>query len=78
MLIPYTVSDGNGGSDSAVITVTVETAPLAANPDIYVSNPNEVLVLNLLGNDVGSGVLSIDSINGVALTPGVAQSIPVS
>ncbi|SJM93251.1 hypothetical protein CRENPOLYSF2_3180006 [Crenothrix polyspora] len=41
---------------------------------------DSVTPLNLLGNDidVDSDVLMVKSINGVDLTPGVAQSIPVS
>jgi glycerol uptake facilitator-like aquaporin len=78
VVIPYTISDGNGGTDTAVITVTVETAPLAANPDLYTSNPNQNIDLNILANDVSSWTITITDINGVTLTPGVAQTIPVS
>ena len=77
-MIPYTISDGNGGTDTAIITVTVETAPLAANPDLYTSNPNQNIDLNILANDVASGTFTITDINGVTLTPGTAQTIPVS
>jgi hypothetical protein len=76
--IPYTISDGHGGTSSSVITITVETSPLAANPDSYVTSPNITIPLNILSNDVGSGTLAITSINGTPITSGTAQSIPVS
>jgi hypothetical protein len=78
VVVPYTISDGQGGTDTTTITISVETAPLAANPDLYVAEPNATIPLNLLGNDVGSGTLTITSINGIAITSGTAQSIPVS
>lgn len=64
---PYTISDSNGGTTTSTITVVVETAPLAANPDSYVVNPNTTIPLNLLSNDVGSGTLAITSINGTPI-----------
>jgi len=73
---PYTVSDGNGGTDTAQVTVTVQTGTLAANTDSYVSEPGVPVVLDLLGNDVGTG-LTVTSINGVTITTGTAQTITV-
>lgn len=80
VVIPYTVSDGNGGTDSAVITVTVSSDPIAANDDNYTTPSNIPVVLDLLNNDSSplGDDLHITSINGVVLTPGVAQSIAVT
>uniref|UniRef100_UPI003D0AA77C tandem-95 repeat protein n=1 Tax=Shewanella sp. TaxID=50422 RepID=UPI003D0AA77C len=74
----YTVSDGNGGKDTAIVSITVNPVD-----DIAVANDDSFSVmedqtsdaLDLLGNDIGEG-LTIKSINGVQLTGG-EQSIAV-
>ena len=56
----------------------ITNTPPVANPDTY-AMPTGPLPMNLLVNDSDpdGDTLQITSINGVALTPGVAQSIPV-
>ncbi len=54
----YTVSDGLGGSDSAMVTITIHGlngAPVAGD-DTYVANEDEILVV-----PVGTGLLSNDT-----------------
>ncbi|QSX36940.1 retention module-containing protein [Shewanella sedimentimangrovi] len=74
----YTVADGNGGTDTATVSITVNPVD-----DIAIANDDSFSVmedqtsdaLDLLGNDIGEG-LTIKSINGVLLTGG-EQSIAV-
>ncbi|MDY7228677.1 Ig-like domain-containing protein [Hyalangium rubrum] len=50
----YTVSDGNGGSDTAQVTVTVRPvndAPTANDDSFSVAEDSVATVLNVLGND---------------------------
>lgn len=77
---PYTISDGNGGTDTAQLVITITSNPIAANDDSYTTPSGTPVVLNPLLNDVSplGDDVTITSINGVPLTPGTAQSIPVS
>jgi hypothetical protein len=78
LTIPYTISDGHGGTSSSTITIAIETNSIAANNDYYTTTWI-ISPLNLLANDVSStGTLVITSINGVDLISGTAQTIPVS
>ncbi|RYE21208.1 MAG: T9SS type A sorting domain-containing protein, partial [Sphingobacteriales bacterium] len=78
---PYTISDGNGGTSTAkeTITVTPANAPPVAVDDVYVMVKNAGKILLPLPNDADpeGDPLTITHINGVALTPGIAQSIAV-
>ncbi len=52
--LSYTISDGNGGTDSADVTVTVDPvndAPIAVD-DIETTDEDVPVVVDLLGNDV--------------------------
>ncbi|WP_375138936.1 Ig-like domain-containing protein [Azohydromonas caseinilytica] len=77
----YVVSDGTAtDTGTATITVTpVNDAPVAGDDSFSVVEDSTGNVLNLLGNDTDAdgNTLSIQSIGGVALTPGIAQTIPV-
>lgn len=57
----------------------ITNTPPIANPDTY-PMPNGPFILDLLGNDSDpdGDVLQVTSINGLAVTPGIAQSIPVT
>ena len=77
----YTATDGQGGVANATITINitpVNDPPVAVN-DSYTTAEDTAVALDLLANDSDvdnlASELSIKSINGVALTPGVAQSI---
>lgn len=75
-----TVDDGNGGTTTStvVIDITPVNDPVTAANDIYTTDEDASLVLDLLVNDTApDGGLAITSINGVTLSGGV-QSIPVS
>ena len=63
----------------SVSTLTGNTPPVAVN-DSYTTPHNTPVVLNPLQGDTDpeNDALSITSINGVTLTPGTAQSIPVT
>jgi hypothetical protein len=55
--ITYTISDGNGGTDSAVLTVTitaVNDAPVAAN-DSATTNEDTAVAVPVLANDSDRG-----------------------
>ena len=78
-VIPFTVDDGNGG----VITPTVTIQPVNPGPDAVdesvVTTPDTPVVIAPLANDTDpdNDPLTITEINGIALTPGVAQTIAV-
>ena len=79
--ISYTIDDGNGGTDIGTLDITVDPvndAPVAIN-DVYTVTENNNLTLNPLNQDtdIDGDLLSIESINGIAITPGTAQTIPV-
>ena len=51
----YTVSDGNGGFDTATVTVTVQGVtdlPIAVD-DSFVIDEDETIVIDVLANDIG-------------------------
>ena len=63
--ISYTVSDGNGGTDEAVLTVTVSPneVPLIANDDEAVSAEDSVTDIDVLANDTGgTGAKTLDEV----------------
>jgi uncharacterized repeat protein (TIGR01451 family)/gliding motility-associated-like protein len=79
--IPYVISDGHGGTDTAnqLITVTaVNDNPVAVN-DVYTVAEDATVTLNplALDSDLDGDTLSITSINGTTLT-GTTQTIPVT
>jgi hypothetical protein len=53
--VSYTISDGQGGTDTATITVTItgaNDAPVAADDGPFTTSANEPLTGNVLGNDI--------------------------
>ena len=54
--ITYTVSDGNGGTDMAVVTVTVgpQNDPPVANNDATSTSVGSPITINVLANDVST------------------------
>ncbi|KIQ18416.1 hypothetical protein RT99_17645, partial [Flavobacterium sp. MEB061] len=79
--IPYVISDGHGGTDTAnqLITVTAVNDNPVAVDDIYTVAEDATVTLNplALDTDLEGDTLSITSINGTTLTGGV-QTIPVT
>ena len=83
----YTVSDGNGGTNSATVSGNIQAVndtPVAAD-DTTALNGNEdttsaVLNTTLLSNDKDAedDTLTITKIGGTTLTPGSAQTIAVT
>jgi VCBS repeat-containing protein len=71
--VPYTVADGNGGSSSATVSVTVRGAndsPVAAD-DSYDTSEDDVLTVaspGVLGNDrdADGDTLTVDQVDGDA------------
>ena len=78
----YTIDDGNGGSDTATLTIAiggVNDNPVA-DDDVFTTAEDVTSgsIALLPGDvDVDGDVLSIASINGTVLTPGTAQVIGV-
>lgn len=78
----YTVDDGNGGTASAVVTVTVNQveeepnrAPVA-NDDFLNANKNTTVVLDVLGNDFDPDGDVLTIINVVHTSMGTAEINP--
>jgi SdrD B-like domain/Bacterial Ig domain len=81
LTFPYNVTTPLGTSVSAndIVTIT-DTNPVAVD-DTYSTliNTAKVITPLSLDTDIDNGaILSIISINGITLTPGIAQSIPVT
>jgi len=79
-VVPFTVTDNNGGTITPTITIQpVNPGPAAVNETVT-TGPDTPVVINPLNNDndPDGDALTITEINGVALTPGTAQSIPVT
>ena len=78
--IPYTISDGNGGTATAnqLITVTAVNDNPVAVDDIYIVPEDQTIALNPLNldSDLDSDTLAIISINGTVLK-GMDQIITV-
>ncbi len=70
--VEYTISDGNGGTDTATVTMTVTGGSLIAEDDGLigeVAEDSQTLIINesdLLFNDITADALTIDIISMVA------------
>ena len=81
---PYTISDGNGGTDSGIETIVIEPikdAPIATD-DSYTTDEDAAIIITPLtqgspDSDPDNDTLTIISINSVNVT-GAIQSIPVT
>ncbi len=76
----YTISDGNGGTDTATATITVvkdNTTGVEAANDIESTKKNTDVNGNMLSNDVVEGTLSSLNVNGTPITSaGTTVSVP--
>ncbi|WP_233901253.1 beta strand repeat-containing protein, partial [Tenacibaculum piscium] len=79
---PYTISDGNGGTDTANVAVTIDNTPPVAQDDTASTMIDELVNVDVLANngngldsDVDGDVLTITDINGT--TPVVDAPITV-
>lgn len=81
LIIPYVISDGNGGTATAnmYITVTAVNDNPVAIDDIYTITEDISVTLSPLNldSDIEDGTLSVTSINGTTLI-GAVQTIPVA
>ena len=78
-VIPFSVTDSNGGTIETTVTVQpVNPPPVATNETVSTGFETPVAVV-LLANDTDADgdPLRVTAINGVAVTPGTAQSIAV-
>ncbi|MFC4723581.1 Ig-like domain-containing protein, partial [Geojedonia litorea] len=80
--VTYNISDGNGGTSSSTLDITVtlvNETPVAVDDAYTTDEDTSVQLLPLTADtDADGDTLSIVSINGTNLTPGTAQSIPVT
>jgi CshA-type fibril repeat protein len=83
--VPYRINDGSNAANStadSTIFITVTPSPDApeAKDDTYTTAEDVAVILNplALDTDVDGDALTIVSINGTDLTPGTAQTIPVT
>ncbi|HIF9252618.1 TPA: Ig-like domain-containing protein, partial [Photobacterium damselae] len=79
--IPYTVTDGQGGSATSTATITVtpvNDAPVA-NPDTATTSEDKTIKVDFAGNDrdVDGDHVTVSEINGHTVTPNTAQTIEV-
>ena len=73
----YTISDGNGGIDTAVVTITIDgvnTAPTADN-DSFTTSQGTAINLTASAvtsndSDLNGDSLTIDSVNGITIADG--------
>ena len=77
----YTITDADGDVSTATVNITVaavDDLPVAVN-DVTTTIEDTPVVLNLLGNDSDpdGGSLTLSSINGAPIIPGVDQTIAV-
>ncbi|MEF8843520.1 MAG: Ig-like domain-containing protein, partial [Haloarculaceae archaeon] len=80
--VTYQVADGNGGTDTATLTVTVNganDAPVADDDNFTTAEDSTSGPIDLLAGDTDpeNDTLSVESIAGTPLTPGSAQTIAV-
>ena len=70
--IGYTITDGIGGTNNSLITISVTNLPVVANPDSYSMAENTTNVFNPLANDVATTpggsltLVSVSPTNGAA------------
>ncbi|TMX70828.1 tandem-95 repeat protein, partial [Photobacterium damselae] len=80
--IPYTVTDGQGGSATSTATITVtpvNDAPVA-NPETETTPEDKTIKVDFTGNDsdVDGDHVTVSQIDGHTVTPGVEQTIEVN
>lgn len=65
-VVNYTISDGNGGTDSATLTITIKgnSAPIATNDNASTTN-DKAITIDVLGNDsdIDGDSLSIETVS---------------
>ena len=62
--LTYTISDGNGGTDTGTVIVTVNPVndPIVANDDTATTNEDTAVTIQVLANDIAvDGILKISS-----------------
>ena len=65
-LFSYSISDGNGGTDTATVEVTVEPTVPGADDDVLIGTPDDEVLSGGLGNDLLDGGDGDDTVNGGA------------
>ena len=78
--VPYTISDPDGLTSSAVHTVVVPNAPPVAVDETVTTQPDTPVVIDPLANDSDPNdePLTIVEVAGVPVTPGIPQTIAVA
>jgi uncharacterized repeat protein (TIGR01451 family) len=71
--IGYTITDGIGGTNQSLITVTVTNVPPVANPDSYAVSENSTNILSPLVNDILRTPGGSLTLIGVSPTNGTAS-----
>jgi hypothetical protein len=74
----YTISDGNGGPDTATVTVTVDdpNSNPVANDDYVEAEPGTKLIIDAIDNDSDPEGDTLTIIDGVAPTNGTSSLTP--
>jgi len=62
--IGYTISDGNGGTNTALITISVTNRPPVANSQLVTTSPNTPVPITLTGSDPDNDTLTFIIVTG--------------
>ena len=77
--VPYTITDPDGETASAVHTVVVPSTPPVAVDETVTTQPDTPVDIDVLANDSdpNGDPLTVTEVNGVVITPGTEQTIAV-
>ncbi|MEE8603270.1 Ig-like domain-containing protein, partial [Euzebya tangerina] len=73
----YEVDDGNGGTATATVSLTVTQVPPVTAPDSGVTDPETPITIDVLANDAAPGSTGPLGVVGVDVDPAVGEAIVI-